>query len=31
LCRPSLPEVATVETVEDVVTWLDHAIALRGV
>jgi precorrin-6A/cobalt-precorrin-6A reductase len=31
LRRPLLPEVATVETVEDVVTWLDHAIALRGV
>jgi len=31
LRRPLLPEVATVETVADVVTWLDHAIALRGV
>src|SRR4051794_16138381 len=31
LRRPALPDVPTVETVEDVVTWLDHAIALRGV
>lgn len=31
LRRPALPDVPTVETVEDVMTWLDHAIALRGV
>jgi precorrin-6A/cobalt-precorrin-6A reductase len=31
LRRPALPEVASVETVEDVVNWLDHALALRGV
>jgi precorrin-6A/cobalt-precorrin-6A reductase len=31
LRRPSLPEVASVETVEDVLIWLDHAMALRGV
>ena len=34
LRRPALPEAPTVETVEDAVTWLDHARALpieRGV
>ena len=31
LRRPALSDVPTVETVEDVVTLLDHAIALRGV
>jgi precorrin-6A/cobalt-precorrin-6A reductase len=31
LRRPALPEVTSVETVEDVVVWLDHALALRGV
>jgi precorrin-6A/cobalt-precorrin-6A reductase len=31
LRRPALPDVPTVETLEDVMTWLDHAIALRGV
>jgi precorrin-6A/cobalt-precorrin-6A reductase len=34
LRRPALPEAPTVETVEDAVTWLDHAGALpieRGV
>jgi precorrin-6A/cobalt-precorrin-6A reductase len=31
LRRPALPDVPTVETIEDAVTWLDHALALRGV
>jgi precorrin-6A/cobalt-precorrin-6A reductase len=34
LCRPPLPEVEAVETVDDAVAWLDHALALataRGV
>jgi precorrin-6A/cobalt-precorrin-6A reductase len=31
LRRPALPEVPTVETIEDALTWLDHALALRGV
>jgi precorrin-6A/cobalt-precorrin-6A reductase len=34
LPRPALPEVASVETVEEVLAWLDHAIAssvARGV
>ena len=31
LRRPTLPAVPTVETVEDAVRWLDHALALRGV
>jgi precorrin-6A/cobalt-precorrin-6A reductase len=34
LARPALPEVASVETVEEVLAWLDHAIAssvARGV
>jgi precorrin-6A/cobalt-precorrin-6A reductase len=34
LRRPALPEAPTVETVEDAMTWLDHARALpseRGV
>lgn len=34
LTRPALPDVASVETVEDVVAWLDHAVtstAARGV
>jgi precorrin-6A/cobalt-precorrin-6A reductase len=31
LRRPALPEVPTVETVEEALTWLDHALALRGV
>jgi precorrin-6A/cobalt-precorrin-6A reductase len=31
LRRPGLPEVPTVEAIEDVMTWLDHAVALRGV
>jgi precorrin-6A/cobalt-precorrin-6A reductase len=34
LRRPALPETPAVETVEDAVTWLDHARALpieRGV
>jgi precorrin-6A/cobalt-precorrin-6A reductase len=31
LRRPALPEVPTVETIEEAVTWLDHALALRGV
>ena len=34
LCRPSLPEAPSVETVEDVLAWLDHAptsAAARGV
>lgn len=34
LKRPALPQVASVETVEEVVAWLDHAIAssfARGV
>jgi len=26
-----LPTVPTVETIEDALTWLDHALALRGV
>ena len=29
--RPALPEVPSVETVEDALAWLDHAPALRGV
>jgi hypothetical protein len=29
LRRPALPEVPTVATVDDAVTWLDHARALR--
>jgi hypothetical protein len=34
LRRPALPEVAAVETVDEVMDWLDHAPALataRGV
>jgi len=31
LRRPALPEVPTVEAIEDVMIWLDHAVALRGV
>src|SRR5260221_615241 len=31
LRRPILPEVPTVGTVEEAMTWLDHAVALRGV
>lgn len=34
LKRPTLPDVASVDTVEDVIAWLDHAIAsstARGV
>jgi len=31
LQRPILPEVPTVGTVEEAMTWLDHAVALRGV
>src|SRR6516162_6592142 len=31
LRRPALPDVPTVETIEDALTWLDHALALRGV
>jgi precorrin-6A/cobalt-precorrin-6A reductase len=31
LRRPTLPEVPTVATIEDALTWLDHALALRGV
>src|SRR5262249_22167457 len=31
LRRPALPEVPTVETIEDALTWLDHALTLRGV
>ena len=31
LRRPALPEVPTAGTVDDAVTWLDHAVALRGV
>jgi precorrin-6A/cobalt-precorrin-6A reductase len=31
LRRPTLPEVPTVATIEEAVTWLDHALALRGV
>jgi precorrin-6A/cobalt-precorrin-6A reductase len=31
LRRPALPEVPTVATIEEAVTWLDHALALRGV
>jgi precorrin-6A/cobalt-precorrin-6A reductase len=31
LRRPALPDVPTVETVEDAAMWLDHALALRGV
>jgi precorrin-6A/cobalt-precorrin-6A reductase len=31
LRRPALPEVPTVETIEEALTWLDHALALRGV
>jgi precorrin-6A/cobalt-precorrin-6A reductase len=29
--RPALPEVPTVETIEEALTWLDHALMLRGV
>ena len=31
LRRPALPTVPTVDTIEDALTWLDHALALRGV
>jgi precorrin-6A/cobalt-precorrin-6A reductase len=31
LRRPALPDVPSVGTVEDAVSWLDHALALRGV
>jgi precorrin-6A/cobalt-precorrin-6A reductase len=31
LRRPTLPDVPSVGTVEDAVSWLDHAVALRGV
>jgi precorrin-6A/cobalt-precorrin-6A reductase len=31
LRRPALPEVPTVETIEEAVTWLDHALVPRGV
>jgi precorrin-6A/cobalt-precorrin-6A reductase len=31
LRRPALPAVPSVETVEDAVSWLDHALTLRGV
>jgi len=31
LRRPVLPEVPTVETIEEALTWLDHALMLRGV
>ncbi|MBV8285784.1 MAG: precorrin-6A/cobalt-precorrin-6A reductase, partial [Hyphomicrobiales bacterium] len=31
LRRPTLPAVPTVETVEEALRWLDHALALRGV
>ena len=31
LRRPALPNVPTVETIEEALTWLDHALALRGV
>ena len=31
LRRPPLPTVPTVETIEEALTWLDHALALRGV
>jgi precorrin-6A/cobalt-precorrin-6A reductase len=31
LRRPALPDVPTVETTEEALTWLDHALALRGV
>jgi precorrin-6A/cobalt-precorrin-6A reductase len=31
LRRPALPEVPTVGTVEEAMTWLSHAVALRGV
>ena len=31
LRRPALPEVPAVETIEEALTWLDHALALRGV
>ena len=31
LRRPALPEVPTVATIEEALTWLDHALALRGV
>jgi precorrin-6A/cobalt-precorrin-6A reductase len=31
LRRPALPDVPTVATIEEAVTWLDHALALRGV
>ena len=31
LRRPALPEVPTVGTVAEAMTWLNHAVALRGV
>jgi hypothetical protein len=34
LRRPAMPDVEAVETVDDAVAWLDHALALvtaRGV
>jgi precorrin-6A/cobalt-precorrin-6A reductase len=31
LRRPALPDVPSVGTVEDAMSWLDHAVALRGV
>ena len=31
LRRPALPEVPAVETIEEALTWLNHALALRGV
>src|SRR5262249_1442718 len=30
LRRPALPEVPTVGTIEEAMTWLNHAVALRG-
>jgi precorrin-6A/cobalt-precorrin-6A reductase len=31
LRRPALPDVPAVETIEEALTWLDHALMLRGV
>ena len=31
LRRPALPEVPAVGTVAEAMTWLNHAVALRGV
>jgi len=31
LRRPALPDVPAVETIEEALRWLDHALALRGV